>query len=135
MQESHGVRWWLWIPLGCGIFGLMVVGGCGACFFGVLHLGKQSEPYQQAVAAARSHPDAREALGTPIEEGFLFSGNIHYSGSGGNADFAIPVSGPDGSGTLYAIAERTAGEWRLTTLRLEMHASEERIDLLEGEDR
>jgi hypothetical protein len=43
---------------------------------------------------------------------------------------AIPVSGPKGSGTVYAIARLIAGDWNYILLQLEVDATGERIDLL-----
>jgi hypothetical protein len=59
--------------------------------FGML---KSSDAYQGALARARADPAVVMALGSPIEEGWFVMGNINISGSSGEADLAIPVSGP-----------------------------------------
>jgi len=100
-----------------------------ASFF--LHTMKTSGGYQEALAAVRANPAALRALGTPIKDGWLPTGNIEAGGSSGVADLAIPISGPDGGGTLYASATRSMGDWHLTMLVLQLKTGE-RIDLLAG---
>ena len=74
-----------------------------------------------------------EALGEPVEAGLLVSGSVSIEGSSGEADLAIPISGPKGSGTVFVVGARQTGEWKLSTLEVEINSSGERIDLLEGE--
>jgi hypothetical protein len=97
-----------------------------------LHSMKSSGGYPEALAAARANPAVVQALGTPIKDGWFPSGNIESSGSTGESDLAIPVSGPSGSGTLYVRATKSLGDWRLTMLVLQIKGSGERIDLLAG---
>lgn len=97
-----------------------------------LHTMKSSGGYQEALATARGNPAAVQALGTPIKDGWFPSGNIETSGSTGESDLAIPVSGPSGSGTLYVRATKSLGDWRFTMLVLQVKGSGERIDLLAG---
>ena len=80
---------------------------------------------------ARAEPAVEMALGTPIEEGLFVVGNINISGSSGQADLAIPISGPHGKGTIYAMAEKSAGQWTFSTLVVEIKTTGERIDLME----
>jgi hypothetical protein len=80
---------------------------------------------------AKTDPYVQEALGSPIEEGLLVMGNINVSGSSGHADLAIPVSGPQGSGTVYVVASKSAGRWTMLTLVVDIKATNERIDLLQ----
>ncbi len=69
---------------------------------------KSSEAYKDALAMVRANPYVQDALGSPIEAGLLVAGNINISDSSGYADLAFPVSGPDGSGTVYVVALTTA---------------------------
>ena len=59
-------------------------------------------------------------------------GNINVNGSSGHADLAIPVSGPEGSGTIYDVASKSAaaGQWTILRLVVDVKATNERIDLL-----
>ena len=133
VSEEKGwlARNWKWlIPLGgCGTI-LMCVVCLALIFVTVFGVIKSSDVYEQALIMTQNNPKAQEALGTPIKAGFLPSGSIDVDGSGGEADLEIPVSGPDGSGTLYAVATKSAGKWKFTTLELVMDDSGMRINLL-----
>ena len=99
--------------------------------FGVFGLLKSSDAYRLAVQQAVDNHAIIEALGQPVEPGFLMSGNIQLNGASGEANLAIPLSGPKGSGTLYAIATKSAGEWTYSRLEMVISGSGTRIDLLE----
>jgi len=131
VQKSWWSRNWKWAaPLGC-IVPLLLCGGFIAAIvlivFGAI---RSSEVYQESLARLRADPEAVEALGTPIEEGFFVGGSIEISGPAGHADFSVPVSGPAGSGTLYVTATRSAGVWEFSILQLALEGAEGRINLL-----
>ena len=60
----------------------------------------------------------------------FLSGKTNVNGASGEADLAIPVSGPKGKGTLYVVAAKSAGRWSYTTLVVEVAKTGGRIDLL-----
>jgi len=97
-----------------------------------LHTMKTSGGYQEALAAARGNPAAAQALGTPIRDGWFPTGRVESGGTTGQSDLAIPVSGPNASGTLYVRATSTMGTWHITLLVLQIRGSGQRIDLLAG---
>ena len=90
---------------------------------------RSSGAYQDALRELRKHPAAAEALGEPIEEGWMRKGSILTEGRSRLARLAIPVSGPKGTGMLYVEAVEYPGEWRMQLLQL-APASGARIDLL-----
>ena len=97
----------------------------------VFGMMKSSHAYKEALAMARADLYVNEALGSPIKEGLLVMGNINVNGSSGHADLAIPVSGPEGSGTIYVAASKSAaGQWTILRLVVDVKATNERIDLL-----
>ena len=124
-------RNWKWfVPVGClgllAIFtGFVVL--IVTIVFGVI---KSSDVYKGALVRAKADPAVEMALGTPIEEGLFVMGNINVSGSSGEANLAIPISGPDGEATIYVVAEKSAGRWIFLTLVVEIKTTGERIDLL-----
>lgn len=124
-------RHWKWVvPTGCLTL-ILVVGGCIAGLVGlVFGLLKSSDAYKDALAAAQASTVVQKALGTPIEAGFLVSGNINVSGPSGNADLAIPISGPKGKATIYVVATKSAGKWTFEKLEVAIEDSKERVDLL-----
>ena len=124
-------RNWKWAVPAC--VSVLVAGFVGSCalivmlIFGVM---KHSEVYQTAVSEAQAEPAVIGALGFPIEEGLVVTGNIQISGPSGSADLAIPISGPDGNATIYVVAQKSAGEWQYSTLEVAVHDTGETIDLM-----
>src|SRR5258708_16672426 len=132
-QPSEGNWWsrnWKWVvPVGCLVpllLGSGIVILVVSLIFGAI---KSSDAYTQAMARARANDQLKTLLGEPIESGFWMSGNINVNGSSGNADFSIPLSGPNGSATLYVTAVKAAGRWQFTNLEVAPKGSEARIDL------
>jgi len=123
-------RNWKWfVPVGCLTMLVLFVGVVFLLLAGVFGLMRQSEPYQQGLTAAQSHPAVIAALGAPIEPGFFVSGNIEVQNSSGEAHLAIPISGPKGKGTVYVEAEKERGRWHYSVLEAEVGAEQARIDL------
>jgi hypothetical protein len=92
-----------------------------------------SDVSRMAIAAAESNPIVRERLGEPVQRGFFTSGTIEISGSSGHADLSIPVSGPRGKATIYAVAKKSAGLWKFESLDIAFHQTSERMTLLNEE--
>ncbi|HEU4387101.1 MAG TPA: cytochrome c oxidase assembly factor Coa1 family protein [Blastocatellia bacterium] len=126
-------RNWKWVlPVGC--FGLLAIGVAVVMLFLSLVFGKikSSDVYQQAVAKASVDSAVVREIGQPIETGWLVGGTINWNGARGNADLAIPISGPKGKGTIYAVATKSAGQWTFTSLEVETEGSSTRINLLQA---
>ncbi len=135
MNSPESKNWlgrnWKWlVPVGC-IGSIVLIAGFAfiiiSLIFGIM---KSSGVYKEAVARAQTSTKVIEAIGSPIEEGFLIYGSINVSGSRGNADIAIPISGPYGKATVYAVAEKSAGRWIFKLLDVAVEGYEGRIDLL-----
>ena len=127
-------RNWKWfVPTGCCLTPL-VLGGAFAAFIIIVVFGamKQSDVYQTAVARAKADQRVTAALGTPITEGWWLSGSTKVTGGSGEADLSIPISGPKGKGTIYAVATKFAGEWTFLKLAVKIDSSGEMIDLGSG---
>src|SRR4051812_428590 len=118
---------WLFIGCGGGLV-LMVALVCGilALAFGAL---RNAEVVRMAVTRASANPEVRAALGTPLKTGWMVSGSINVSGPSGNADMSVPVSGPKGSGTIYLVARKSAGQWTFQQLEVAVGERPERIRL------
>jgi Cytochrome oxidase complex assembly protein 1 len=122
-------RWKLLVGV---LIGLMLLGI--AAIFGIVSLVmasiKSSDAATEAMAKARSNPAVVQSLGTPIKEGWLVSGSINVSGGSGEADLALPISGPKGKGTVYVSARKIAGVWNYGVMQVAIDHSGQRIDLL-----
>jgi hypothetical protein len=124
-------RNWKWfVPLAC-LWGLaVIVGFCALIVYFAFGLMKSNDAYKEALARAKASPAVVRALGEPLREGLFVSGSIQVSGPSGNAELAIPVSGPRGKGTIYVEARKSAGRWNFSRILVEVHVTKERIDLL-----
>jgi len=78
------------------------------------------------------HPAVIEALGSPIAEGFLVSGNTNVNGASGEANLSIPIGDPKGKGTIYVAANKSLGQWNYSGLVFEIAKTHQRIDLLQN---
>lgn len=135
MNQQQNKNWWgrnwkWFVPVGClgslAFFaGFIVLIMC--LVFGLI---KSADPYKDALAKAKAHPSVQKIIGTPIEEGIFITGKINVSGSSGQADISIPISGPDGKATIYVVATKSAGQWTFSTLSVEIKDTRQRIDLL-----
>ena len=126
-------RNWKWVvPVGCLVPVLACV-GLGALIVSlVFGLIKSSDPYRDALSAAKTNTEVRTLLGDPIEAGFLVSGNIQTSNSNGSADLSIPISGAKGSATIYVTGTKTAGVWTYSVLKVTPSTVGTTIDLHAG---
>jgi len=91
---------------------------------------RSSDVCKQALAQATSNSQVRELIGEPLKPARLISGQLNVSGSTGNANLSIPISGPRGKGTIRAVANKTGGIWRFTCLQVSVDGQPTSIDLL-----
>ena len=130
-QKNWWGRNWKWfVPTGC-LTMVLVCGGFVTLIFSIV-LGslKSSDVYKESVTKARTHSQVTAVLGTPIEPGFWVSGNINVENSSGSADMSIPISGPNGSGTIYVTATKVAGRWNYSAMVCEIGSTGTRVNLL-----
>jgi hypothetical protein len=76
-----------------------------------------------------SEPAVIEAIGSPIAQTGIVSGNSNVSGPTGQANLSIPRSGPKGKPTLYVEAMKSADLWVFQTMVVKIEKTGERIDL------
>lgn len=119
------------MPLGCFTVALLFLTFVGSILLIVFSAMKSTGVYKEALARAKANPAVTEALGSPIKDGFLMSGNTNVNGASGESNLAIPISGPKGSGTIYVSANKSLGRWIYSGLVVEVGQTHERIDLLQ----
>ena len=119
------------MPLGCFSIALMFLLFVGSILVIVFSTLKSTDVYKEALDRAKADPAVIEALGSPIRDGFLMSGNTNVNGASGESNLAIPISGPKGKGTIYVSANKSLGQWNYSGLVVEVAQTHERIDLLQ----
>jgi len=126
-------RNWKWfVPVGCFSIVLLFIAFAGSIVLIVFSAVKSTEVYKDALTRAKAHPAVIEALGSPVTDGFLVSGNTNVNGASGETNLSIPVSGPKGKGTIYVAATKSLGRWNYSGLIFEIAETHQRIDLLQG---
>ncbi len=111
--------------------GVCVVTGFVGLFLWVVGNFKDSVPYRYALHAVRTDPQARDALGLPIEPSWMVQGQKNWGSGGESMHIDFAVSGPRGEGRVRVVAERegASGEWRYPWLVLERPGAAEPMDL------
>ncbi len=122
------------ILFGCGGCGLIIAACIAMAVIGILSMFKMmwsSDAVTMAVDRAAHAPAVQAALGTPIERGWFFSGNISIHNDSGTANVQIPISGPKGSATIVADAKKEPGlPWVYHVLKVNIASPPQTIDLL-----
>ena len=139
MQQPEKKGWWSrnwkwFVPVGC--LSMLAVGAVVIVLIVTLVFGalKSSDVYKQALTKATANPTVISELGEPIEAGWMVSGSISVTGSSGEADISIPISGPRKSATIYAVGQKSAGQWKFARLEVEVPNRPPRINLLSSAD-
>jgi hypothetical protein len=126
-------RNWKWfLPAGCLSIAVLFVVFVGSVALIVFSAMKSTDVYKDALARAKANSAVIEVLGSPIKEGFLVSGNTNVNGASGEANLSIPISGPNGKGTIYVAANKSLGRWNYSGLIVEITKTHQRIDLLQS---
>jgi len=120
------------VPLGCLSIAVFFVAFVSLVLLIVFSAVKSTDVYKDALARAKAHPAVIQALGSPITEGFLVSGNTNVNGASGEANLSIPVSGPKGKATIYVSATKSLGQWNYSGLVAEIAKTHQRINLLQS---
>jgi hypothetical protein len=86
---------------------------------------EDSEIYRLSVEKIKSDPEVDEAVGGPVECGkperiIVYTNTKSF----GQADFKIPVSGSNGSGTVHIIATRRNDSWKFETFTFSIFTDE-----------
>ena len=130
-RPNWWTRNWKWfVPGGCFSMLLLFVAFVGSVALIVFSAMKSTDVYKEALERARANSAVIEALGSPITEGYLVSGNTNVNGASGEANLSIPISGPNGKGTIYVAANKSLGRWNYSGLVVEIAKTHQRIVLL-----
>jgi hypothetical protein len=91
---------------------------------------RSSDAAKESLLRAQSNPLLVQELGAPIEEGWMVGGSINVAGTSGDADLAVPISGPKAKGKIYVTAHKSAGFWSYSVMEAAIDGSDQRIVLL-----
>jgi Cytochrome oxidase complex assembly protein 1 len=129
-HRSWLVRNWKWLLLVAFLAVIVFVAGLFTLIMGGM---RSSDVAKEAVARAQASPLVTQRLGAAIDEGWMMSGSINVAAGGtGDADLAVPITGPKGKGTVYVTARKIAGTWNYTQMVAAIEGGGEKIDLLAG---
>lgn len=131
-QPSWWKRNWKWVvPVGgCMSLIVLFVVFVGSIFYGVTTALEESQPYEYALEKINQDEVLTQQLGSPIEKDGMIQGSYNYSNGDKTADMRIPISGPNGSGTLIVQATGEDDNWTYNVIRVEIKDNES-INLLE----
>lgn len=125
-------RHWKWaVPLLSAFLLAMFAAAILLFMSALLSVMKSSDVYQHSLQQAQRSRPVVSALGDPIEEGWFMMGDISVTGSSGEANLQIPISGPKGEGDIYVEATKSEGQWNYKTLLVRVDGAKESIDLLD----
>lgn len=102
------------LGIGCVLAALLFLccgGGLAGTYGGVAWYIRGMEPYQEAVKMAMESEAVQDALGAPVETGFLVVGTVKMGDDSGTANISVPLSGPQQTGRMVVQATQTDGEW------------------------
>jgi hypothetical protein len=127
-RKSWLGRNWKWLLL-VAFLGMILLGvGVFALIMGAI---RGSDVAKESVARAQANAAVVQQLGALIDEGWMVGGSINVAAGGtGDADLAVPISGPKGKGTVYVTARKIAGTWNYSQMVAAIEGSGEKIDLL-----
>jgi hypothetical protein len=94
---------------------------------------RTSTIYKQTMAAVRKDERLIELIGSPVQPGLLVLGTFSRHAAGTMVNLTIPLYGPKGKATAFAVGSRTGKEWRFTTLQVQAKGRPDHIDLLKDE--
>jgi len=111
---------------------ILVLGGfVTGIFFFVNSLFVNSYPYQFALERARASSTVAQQIGEPMKVGWFSTGSISYNGQNGDASLDIPISGPNGRGTIVVVAKKATSVWTSDTLEVDVAGQDQSISLQE----
>jgi hypothetical protein len=126
-RKGWFARNWKWfVPAFFIVFFVLPLLVLGSVFAAI----RSSDAAKESLLRAQSNPLLVQKLGTPIEGGWLVSGSINTSGTSGDADLAVPISGPKAKGKIYLTAHKSAGVWSYSVMEAAIDGSDQRVNLL-----
>ncbi|MGH9776393.1 MAG: cytochrome c oxidase assembly factor Coa1 family protein [Candidatus Acidiferrales bacterium] len=124
-------NWKLTILAGLAALAVLSIAMAGIVYSVAVMSFRATDVYRMTMAQVRANPVVLAQIGQPLRVGWHLRYQIRTDSSEGDADFAIPISGPRGSGTVHAVAQRREGKWNFESLMLEVSGQPNQYNLLE----
>ena len=116
MSNGKKTSPWVWVGIGCGVMVVGVVAFVAFIVFVVFASMRSAAPYKDGVTRATADARVVEALGAPVEPGWLMSGKINVEGRSGTCDIDIPLKGSKQNGSLHVVGTKEGGRWTYTRM-------------------
>lgn len=82
-----------------------------------------------ALLAAQSDLRVTQAFGSPVQGGNITDMIVSTTDFAEHWHMILPLSGPNGAGTLHFDAKRNGGDWQLNVLAVELKDKPVKADL------
>jgi hypothetical protein len=90
---------------------------------------RKSEGYRLAMVVVRADPQVTAAIGEPISDNGIITGNFSVKNESQTISLETPLRGPKGRATLSISATKHAGPWEYRTLSVTVAATHQTFDL------
>jgi hypothetical protein len=109
-----------WVLFGCGgCLGLLVLlglAGAGIFWFAMGAL-KKTDVFAETLKRAQASPEVQQALGSPIDTGWMLQGSMNVNNGNGVADLTFPLKGSKAEGSVRVKATQTAtSPWQYSVM-------------------
>ena len=94
------------------MFPVVIIG----ILYAVLRNGQNHAVAEEAVYLAQTSSVIQRRLGLPIAVGASIGGRVFSNKETGHAHLEIPISGPNGRGTLLDWTQKRDGKWHVCSL-------------------
>src|SRR5262245_17069550 len=99
------------LAAGCALLIVGFIAFIAVIVFVVFGAIKHSDPYAIAFNHATHDPRVVEALGKPIESGWVVRGHVNVNNDTGNADLNFSILGAKQNANVHVVGDREGREW------------------------
>lgn len=113
-----------WVLFGCGgCLGLLVLlglAGAGIFWFAMGAL-KKTDVFAETLKRAQASSEVQQALGSPVDTGWMLQGSMNVNNGDGVADLTVPLKGSKAEGSVRVKATKSASTpWQYTVMEAVM---------------
>lgn len=121
-----------WILL--GVIGLLLfLAFLASIIFFIMKLMK-GEAYELSLNVVKANSEVIALVGEPVTPSWHVLGSVNTSGPDGSASLEYLIEGSVTSGTVYAYATKSVGEWHLDKVVVAVGPSAKRITVIPGNE-